>query len=224
MKAYIFFYLLFTFIIVCNSCTEKTSQTSFIIHPNTCRMIIPVQLNDSITANMLFDTGAVDGIFRLDSSFVAKHPSLVPDVIPDTFRAGSSWIDYSVPILRYNDVSQKVKIDNTALMYDTLYICNMKYAWGTIGDGTEGIFNIPKNDTTHVWEWNFEYNYLKIHSADNFIMPKNCFLLPFERKGYYDNFVQLPLKIESSDGDTLSINQVFFIDTWRATKNNSSDR
>jgi hypothetical protein len=159
---------------------------------------------------MVFDSGAVGGVFRLDSSFIV-YPSIVPNVRPDTVLLGSTWSTHRVKTLIYN-APIIVKIGTTELSYNHLYIYNWKTGMH-INDSRDGIFNIPKNDTTHVWELNFEYNYLEIHPEENFKMPENCYICPVESKEYYAYYIRLPLQIKCADGDTLTINQPFLVDT-----------
>ncbi|EXZ22777.1 hypothetical protein M086_3476, partial [Bacteroides fragilis str. S13 L11] len=46
----------------------------------------------------------------------------------------------------------------------------MNWKW-YMNSSSEGMFNIPPNDTMHVWELNFEHNYMEIHLAQNYRMP-----------------------------------------------------
>ena len=212
MKAYIFFYLLFTFVIVCNSCTENSNRITFTIPASDRKIIVPVQLSDSVIVNLAFDSGWRDDVISIDSAFVASHPSLIPNIPSDTSQVGSSWADNRVLDLIYK-TPQAVNIGNTKLVYNSLQIFDFHGAWYT--DVADGGFNIPQDDTIHVWEWNFEHNYLEIHSAENFTMPENCFLFPMTEKGHEPN-IQIPLQITCMNGDTLTLNRTFFIDMGMA--------
>jgi hypothetical protein len=192
-----------------SSCTEITNRVSFTINPNDRKIELPVHLNDSITANMMFDSGAYESCFLLDSTFFAFHPSLSLNVLPEISRTGSAWGDNSVLNLVYK-TSQTVKIGNADLVYNVVKIANWKAA--IYNDYTEGVFNIPKNDTTHVWEWNFENNYLEIHPVESFKMPENCFIFQMGKSELPFN-IQIPLQITCANGDTLTINRTFTIDT-----------
>ena len=91
-------------------------------------------------------------------------------------------------------------------------------------DELDGVFNIPPNDTIHVWELNFEHKYLEVHPTTNFQMPDNCFLLPMVEVVYGDRQrggknaieVEFPMHIECADGDTLTMNRIYYIDTGLA--------
>jgi hypothetical protein len=203
--------LLLILLSIVTACKNKnTGQIYFSINPENRSIEIPVQLNDTVTANMVFDTGWGDGrSIYIDSSFVASHPCLIPDVIPDTTRIGSSWKDYMVSNLAYKKL-QTVKIGNINMEYNTLQISDWK---GYMQTYTDGIFNIPASDSTHVWELNFEHNYMKIHHSKNFKMPKNCFLCTMERKRFH---IKLSMEMKCANGDTLTINDICFIDTGMA--------
>ena len=188
---------------------NNPNRVYFNINPEDRKIEIPASIQDSITANMVFDTGASNiGIF-IDSSFIASYPSFVPNTIPDSARGGSSWTDYTVLSLNYNK-SQAVKIGNAELKYNDLITLNWRDALHT---HTDGIFNIPINDSTNVWELNFEHNYLEIHPALNFKMPKNCILFPLEEAEDNLFHIKFSMQLKCVDGDTLTINDTFFIDT-----------
>ena len=72
----------FLFFIICVSCGYPQQYTEiingggkvyFCINPKDRQIVLPVQLNDSITARLGFDTG---GQFVLDSMFCATHSSI----------------------------------------------------------------------------------------------------------------------------------------------------
>jgi hypothetical protein len=161
---------------------------------------------------MIFDSGASKGRFGIDSTFFASHPHLALNVLHDTTQTGSAWSDYRVSSLTYN-VSQTVKIGNANLIYDFVQIANWKKA--IQNDNCDGLFNISPNDTIHVWELNFEYNYLEIHPEENYRMPENCFLFPF-KKGIIGYSIQLPLQITCANGDTLTLDRTYLVDTGMA--------
>jgi hypothetical protein len=157
---------------------------------------------------MAFDTGWNDRAIFLDSTFVAAHSFLIPDTLGGTSQIGSAWANYRVLKWIYN-TPKTVKIGNTTLTYDGIQIFDWKKAFQT--NDSEGILNIPQNDTTNIWEWNFEHNYLEIHPAENFKIPKNSFVFPMTEKSCNPN-IQIPLQIKCANEDTLTINRTFFVD------------
>jgi len=213
MKNNFFFYLFPVLIFVCIFISaENPNRIYFKISPENRQIVLPVQLNDSITVDMAFDSGAGAGVFILDSTFCATHPNVTLNVLPDTIgRGGSSWSSKAVSISIYK-TAPSVKIGYTDLKYNYMMIYNWNKYYNT--SDSKGMFNIPKNDTTHVWELNFEYNYLEIHQAVAFKMPENCLVFPMIKdKSTPAPFnIQLPIKIKCVDGDTLTLNRKFLVD------------
>ena len=188
---------------------DNPNRVYFSINPENRAIEIPISIRDSIIANMVFDTGAPNIDIYIDSSFIASYPNVVPNITPDSAQSGSAWSDYRVLSLAYNK-SQTVKIGNVDLKYNALITLDWKDALHT---HTDGIFNIPINDSTNVWELNFEHNYLEIHPSLNFKMPKNCILFPLEETENNLFYIKFSMQLKCIDGDTLTINDTFFIDT-----------
>jgi hypothetical protein len=168
----------------------------------------------------MFDTNGGIGRFILDSSFVASYSYFNPDGQMIKFHQNSSaWTfededNSSLNFLHhlYTNANQTIMIGNTSLIYNTIDVMNWRKAWQT--DDSDGLFNIPQNDTTHVWELNFENSYLEIHSTEKFKMPNDCLLYPMEKlKENIGFFIQMSMQITYSDGDTLTINSLYNIDT-----------
>ncbi len=197
------------------SCThislEESGRHYFTIDSIEGKMVLPILLDNSIEANLCFDTGTLCGSLDLDSAFCAEHPSILSGLSPvDSGYGGSAWASLKTYIYMY-DNDQTIKIGNAGLLYNHMLVYNWKYH---AGSNLDGLLNIPQNDTIHVWELNFEHSYLKIHSAQDFVMPENCFVTPFIRDKYKKEFnVQLPIKVETSSGDVLNLNHTYLIDT-----------
>lgn len=183
---------------------QNDNRVYFEINPENRQIILPVQLNDSISANLWFDTG---GQFVLDAAFFTAHPSLVPNsepVIDPKF--GSAWSFYRDSAWVYYDDIPKMKLGKFELEeFSRMTAFSWKQHYNT--EDSDGMFNIPANDTTNVWEFNFDLNYVEIHT-ENFEMPENSFVTPL-LPNYY---VQLPLKVRFADGDTINLNHHFFVD------------
>jgi len=162
---------------------------------------------------MVFDTGAASGAFQLDSGFYAAHPSIKLNRKPDVVvPGGSAWS--MVQNRRHGYLSShSVRIGMSSLQYNSCAISDYKRYYNT--SDSDGLFSIPKNDTTHVWELNFEQNYLEIHPAVNFKMPKDCIIVPIEKDvdNYYPFNIKLPVKVTCADGDTVNLNGTYMIDT-----------
>src|ERR1035437_3962114 len=214
MKKKIFLFL-FSFLIlisVFKVCAKDSNRVYFNISPENRQIVLPLQLNDSITIKMVFDSGTGEGVFNLDSTFCSTHPSIMLNIHPDTIvQGGSAWSSKAVPTSIFK-VAPTVKIGNTDLIYNRMSIYNWKRYY--ITSDSEGLFNIPKNDTTHVWELNFKNNYLEIHPSIDFKMPENCYEVPMvnDKSSHSPFNIQFPIKIKCADGDTLTLNRTFMLD------------
>jgi hypothetical protein len=207
-KIYLQFFLFCILAGIIVACNKNSNRVT--INPENRQLIVPVQLNDSVTSNMVFDTGY--GVFTLDSSFCVSHNIDLDNPDAKTLT-GSAWTDKSSPGFVYHK-HQDIKIGNVELTYPELRV----YSWNKYinSNDSDGILGVPPQDTTHVWELNFEHNYLEIHKASSFRMPKTSFVLPIElEEGYqgYSFYVKLPMFIKCANGDTLAMNHTYYIDT-----------
>ena len=205
MQKHILFNWILFFILAntISGCNDNTNRVNFTINPENRAIVIPVHLNDSIIANMVFDNGWTP--LALDSLFCAANPVVNMNTPDSIIQRGSAW-EYDQVSCSFYKIPQAVRIGNVNLTYQNIHVLNYKHYFNIEADGVLGI---PQEDTTHVWELNFENNYLEIHQADVFKMPENCFILPF-----IDYFtVNFPMQIEYSNGDTLTMNCKYFIDT-----------
>ncbi len=196
---------------------EDTSNRSYFTIEET-KMVVPVQLNDSVKVKLFFDTGA-SLVYRkesiiLDTSILSKNPTWAQNSVRETSQIGSSWSQIKIRTIFYDSLHLKLKLGNTDIVYSGICATSFKNRWrlGRIGD--EGIFNVPKSDTTHVWELNFENNYLEVHPADGYNFPSDCLVFPLDSpKNGSPFYVTLPLKLRFPDNDTLTIHRKFLIDS-----------
>ncbi len=210
-----YFIVLFLLIIsICQSCGQVSSkEVYFTINPMDRKIVLPIIINDSITVDLAFDSGASLGTLILDSTFCAQYPRVKHNASLDTvLYGGSSWSGISIPKYFYKN-SSKVKLGNSYLNYTLIQTYNWKWYFNT--DDSKGMFNIPRNDTINVWELNFENNYLTIHEAEKFTIPDDCFVAPLilSDDGACPFSIELPMKIVAASGDTLTINRKYCIDT-----------
>ena len=160
---------------------------------------------------MIFDSGAHGSFFFLDSAFLASHPDIKLKGRSFKSNNGSAWTNDVIKTQIYQS-SPILKLGNTSLKYDNVYINDFK-KFMHVGY-YDGLFNIPNRDSSNIWEFNFENNYLEIHSAKEFKMPVNCILLPIKQTPGYRFFnVEVPLLIKFANGDTLPTNFIYRIDT-----------
>jgi len=239
-----FLYIALVVIFGCafNAWAQNANRVPFTINPVNQYIMLSANLDDSIAANMMFDTGS--HILHLDSSFCAVHPNLSLNMATDTIkeiRLGSAWNpSLKIHSLLYKAFKQVMKIGSSNLIYKPLRVFKLKELFNV--DNLDGIFGIPMEDTTHVWELNFEHNYLEMHPTTDFQMPKDCFLLPMIEYGIKTTVVQMqkrdtlsnttitttrttttgndnlivvkfPIQIKCTDEDTLTIDTTYLIDT-----------
>lgn len=201
------------------SCTQKevtSNRIYFTFDQEDRKIVLPLHMEDSVKVRLIFDTG--DGLgynyefLTLDTSVLSCNPTLSLNKELGTLPWGSSWGQKTKSSIFY-DSELKVKIGNTDFIYAG--ICAMPFQEHMNSTLYDGVFNIPRNDTLHIWELNFENNYMEIHSAKGYAFPSDCMLFPLVGS-YNPFFVTLPLKIKFPDNDTLTLNQKFLIDTGAA--------
>ena len=186
---------------------QYPNRLYFSITPSMDKITVPVRLNDSITANLFFDTGVAKDI-TLDSAFFFTYCPL-PDIQPIEFQADFMLVDTIISGLTYH-INTSVKIGQTVERYDSLSVLNLQKALNNLP--INGIFSIPTTDTSHVWELNFENKYLEIHSAEHFQMPAECILSPIVEAFQEKYCMELPLQL-IYENDTLQTNDTYVIDT-----------
>ena len=182
------------------------------------RLLIPVTLQDSIPAKLFFDTGW--GIPALDSTLVYQYPSLVPKDIPSReYEFGVAWNPtYTTKRTLYSDPeleTLKLKLGENPMHFGYWGVCNYRKLFNE--NEADGVTGIPSADSTKVWGLNFENNYITIQEADSFKMPKGYMQFPMKVVTHpavaMTIYVNLPLKVQTSDGDTVTIHRDFFVDT-----------
>lgn len=207
---------LFFFVISVNCIQASDNRAYFSINPNDRKILLPVELEDSVKGYFFFDTFHS---FAVDSTFSSEHPSLsVHNNSNIKSTQGGSFFATSGINLQIHEINQTIKIGNTSQEYRNIQVYDLKgYMYN---NELDGIFNIPQNDTINLWELNFDHNYLEIHPSEKFKMPQDCFLFPMAEDVPGDKYgeknaikIQIPMKIQCSDGDTLTLNKIFYIDT-----------
>ena len=191
---------------------ESRGHIHFAFHEESPHIIMPVVFQDSIKANLIFDTGCRN--CNLDSSFVSKHPSLVSGKELLGFGiSGSAWNPSSwFPAKVYKGL--EFKLGEYTARYENYSVLDFRTMMGL--KDVDGIAGIPPADSTKVWHLDFEHNFIAIHRADSFEMPGGCMTFPL--KTYIDSdgmlmTANLPLGIKMPGGDTLTLHRDFLIDS-----------
>lgn len=216
---YLLILLLMLSHISCNASNkENEKHIPFEFSDEIPNLLIPVTLQNSIPAKLVFDTGW--GIPTLDSTWVSQYPSLTPKDIPSREdRIGSAWnpASFRKATLYFDPHFEflKLKLGENPMKFDYWRIGNFRQLLGV--NDADGITGIPSADSTKVWGFNFEDNYITIQEADSFEMPKGYMQFPMKVVTYpgvgMTIHVNLPLKVQTSDGDTVTIHRDFFVDT-----------
>lgn len=179
------------------------------------KLLIPVTLQDSIPAKFVFDTG-IGGTPFLDSALVSQYPSLVPEDIPSQESVScSAWNPtYTTKSTSYY-APLKLKLGESSMDFGNWGVGSYRKLFNE--NEVDGMTGIPSADSTKVWGLNFEDNYITIQEADSFEMPKEYMQFPMKVVTYPAEgmtfHVNLPLKVQTSDGDTVTIHRDFFVDT-----------
>jgi hypothetical protein len=211
--------LLFLLLINCNSRIpankEKVDEIEESASPNRVYfnvendfIYIPLLINDSIPTNLSFDTGGY-GIL-LDSAFFGGNINN-----KKITRSKERLFFPMMGILTYKynvKDNLKLSIGETDIIYNNYDISpNLR-----VDSSRTGIFNIPVNDTVHVWEINFDDGYIEIHAVNNFSPPDTDIKVPLLRNIEESKFyVNMPLQLVN-EGDTLTSNHLYCLDTGGA--------
>lgn len=216
---------LFLLVVLHNSCgnankVNEEQHIAFKFSDEAPYLVIPVTLQDSIPANLIFDTGWCTPI--LDSMFVSRYPSLAPKdkLLPEHYITGSAWnLASARKSIAYSDPESetlKLKLGDNILNYDFWEVGDFRAMMGM--NHIDGMTGFPSADSTKVYGFNFEHNYLTIQKADGFEMPKEYQVFPMKKiptahPSGMSFCVNLPLKIQTSDGGTITMHHDFFIDS-----------
>lgn len=219
MGAYLLIFLLAVSQSSCDTADKVNGKyVTFEFSDEFPRLLIPVTLQDSIPTKLFLDTGW--GIPALDSTLISQYPSLTPKDIPSReYEFGVAWNPtYTTKRTLYSDPelkTLKLKLGENPMHFGYWSVCNYRKLFNE--NDADGVTGIPSADSTKVWGLNFENNYITIEDADSFEMPKGYMQFPMKVVTYpavaMTIYVNLPLKVQTSDGDTVTIHRDFFVDT-----------
>lgn len=217
MKKHILFYFIFSLASCAGGTQEKTTEKeeqkeeidtnclSFSFEYNS--IIVNVQLNDTVTAPLLFDTGCSSRLV-IDSSYAARMNILPPKT--EKKKVSYPFIGSGIHIYEYvcKD-SISIILGGEKISYPSYSIADLSMVMEI--SSFAGIFNIPIHDFSHIWELNLENKYLKVHNADSFSIPDKALSIPYQRIDSDFN-IRIPLTL-CNEKDTFSSNYSYIIDT-----------
>ena len=205
------------FCVTCSRSEKLSDKIPLFLENEKIAIIVPVKFGEIDAQYMLFDSGFPSHFVMLDSTFYAENPLSIWNVdCVDVSGPPSAWESSNSQVQIRNEIFNspiKIKLLNNDLDYNQFIVRDMSKM---LVNFLNGGFGFP-NDSTRIWEFNFENNYLDIHDADNYEMPTDCFKLPL-LKGPFNMptdppHVQFPILIRCSDGDTITINELYLFDT-----------
>lgn len=193
------------------SCAQEVQKEKipFTFTPERKQISVPVTIQ-GVTGTFLFDTGAY--VLGLDTTFAAK---IAPYDSIRSHRKGYCRSDYAP--LEYGAVVNiyegllKVAIGSHSFGVE-------KFRVGDFHDFLQipefdGIFGLRDIDSTHVWEFNFEENYIGIIAADSFQIDGNVLTLPLKVDEDGFPFTTLPVTIRTKQGVEVKSEEEYLIDT-----------
>ena len=208
-------FILISGCIIIGCTSQETNRVPLFIEKEKGGIIVPVKFGNVTAPYMLFDSGIPFDFMMLDSTFCANNP-INTWATPDHVGTNnpSAWENSS------NQNKWQYMLFNKPI---SINLCNENFDFKhfTVSDMSKmavnffnGAFGFTK-DSTRLWEFNFEHNYLEIHKADNYKMPSDCYKLPL-LKGPTNEpfvFVQFPILVKCSNSDTVIINELYLFDT-----------
>ena len=206
MKRLIFMITLFFGLSQCCKSIDvlPTGKVYFHIPEDLPRMIVPTIINDSIQANLTFDSA---GTLWLDSTFCAQNKIKFDNKI--TYPGGVAWSTSRTPFY-FSNTPVSLSLGKHHIIYKRSEIADWKRYMGQYQ--AVGMFGLPIDDTTHVWEMNFEKKYLQIHPSSLFTAPEGTTFFPMEADGGW-LFITLPITARFPDGTIIKGHWRSLIDT-----------
>ncbi len=204
-KIILFITLFFCLSQICKSIEAlPVGKVYFHIPDNYPHIVVPAIINDSVHANLTFDTA---GGLWLDSTFCAQNKIKMDNDI--VYNGGVAWSTSTTPF-HFSTTPINLTFGNLHVTYKKHKILNWKWYMGPYEP--VGMFDTPIDDTTHVWEINFEKEYLQIHPSSSFTAPEGTTFFPMEADG--ESFlITMPITARFPDGTIIKGRWKGVIDT-----------
>ena len=183
-----------------------SGKVYFHIPENYPHIVVPVFINDSVKANLTFDSAAA-GVLWLDSAFCVKNKIKIDNKI--AYPGGVAWSTSRTPF-HFSTTPMDLTFGDLHVTYKQHEILDWKEYMGPYEP--VGMFGIPIDDTTHVWEMNFEKEYLQIHPSASFTAPEGTTFFPMEANR--NRFlITMPITARFADGSVIKGSWKGIIDT-----------
>lgn len=206
MKRLLFCFLAAIFLCSCAQEINK-EKIPFTFTPERKLISVPITIQ-GVQGNLLFDTGC--GNICLDTTYAAKIAPF--DSISQQFSShdkGAFDFFSKFPINVYKGLL-KMEIGNHCFKQKNF--CVGDYREGLTLPEFDGLFGLEELDSLHIWELNFEENYISITPADSFHLDGDFLTLPLKwNKGL--TFTTLPVTIRTKQGVKIKGEKDFLIDT-----------
>ena len=196
------------------SCAQEVQKEKipFVFTPERRLMSVPVTIQ-GVSGKMLLDTGC--GNTLLDTTYAAKIAPF--DSISQQSSAYDKGFFYSFsehPVNIYKGLL-KMKIGNRRFDDKKFFSVGDYRTFLDIPE-FDGMFGFADLDSLHIWELNFEENYISIIPADSFQLDGDFLTLPL--KWYEGKTVTtLPINICTKQGVEVKVEEDFIIDTGSHT-------
>ena len=207
----------FVLVLCCyfTGCTaQNMNRTPLFLENEKRAIIIPAKFGDIDAPYIFFDTGVPSHFVQLDLAFFTEHLQPVWKISPN--RVNSSYPTAWEP----SNSQQKIK---TAAFYAPvkINICgnDLDFNNFVVNDMSKMLVNYYNGcigfpyDSTRIWEFNFEHNFLEIHEEENYKIPSDCYILPLLKGPTDCPYIQFPISVKYSDGDTTTIDELYLLDT-----------
>ena len=206
-KIILFITLFFGLSQICKSIDAlPIEKVYFHIPDNYPHIVVPVFINDSTQANLTFDSAA-GGVLWLDSTFCVQNKIKIDNEF--VHNDGVAWSTSTTPF-HFSTTPMDLTFGNLHVTYKKHQILDWKGYMGPYAP--DGMFDTPIDDTTHVWEINFEKEYLQIHPSSSFTAPEGTTFFPMEADG--ESFlITMPITARFPDGTIIKGRWKGVIDT-----------
>ena len=192
------------------SCAQEVQKEKipFVFTPERKLMSVPVTIQ-GVSGKMLFDTGC--GNTLLDTTYAARIAPF--DSISQQFSAYDKGVFFPSSEHSVNVYKGLLKIKIGSRNFEDKKLFSVgNYRKNLEIQEFDGMFGLAGLDSLHIWELNFEENYISITPADSFHLDGKFLTLPLK---WYEGktITTLPISIRTKQGVEVKSKEEFLIDT-----------